>query len=85
MNKTLLLAGIAVAAASKAVILKSILIDMPAYQKCLSGASSATDMTIPVCGTDPFFYFIFGWFITIGGFILIVFGLRMPATRSISR
>jgi hypothetical protein len=79
MNKALVLAGVAVVAISKAIILKSILVDVPAYQRCLSGGVAQ------VCGTDPFTYFIIGWFVTVGGFVLLVFGLRMPAARSISR
>lgn len=79
MNKALVLAGVAAVAISKAIILKSILVDVPAYQRCLSGGVAQA------CGTDPFTYFIIGWFVTVGGFVLLVFGLRMPAARSISR
>ncbi|MEP0825879.1 MAG: hypothetical protein HRF40_10365 [Nitrososphaera sp.] len=81
MNKGLVLAGIAVVVISKVLILRSILVDSPAYQKCLSASGVAQ-----ACGTDPFTYFIVGWFVTVGGFVLLVFGLRMPTTRrSISR
>jgi hypothetical protein len=84
MNKTLVLAGIAVVAISKIIVLKSILVDSPVYQRCVSDES--TSVAQAVCGTDPFVYFILGWFVTVGGFILLVFGLKMPATRrSISR
>ena len=79
MNKALVFAGIAVVTMSKVIVLKSILVDSPAYQRCLSEGPAS------LCGTDPFTYFILGWFVTIGGFILLIFGLRMPATRSISR
>jgi hypothetical protein len=84
MNKTLVFAGIAVAVISKVIVLKSILIDSPVYQRCVSDGSS---VVAQVCGTDPFIYFILGWFVTVGGFILLIFGLRMPPTtrRSISR
>jgi hypothetical protein len=83
MNKALVFAGIAIAVISKAIVLKSILIDSPVYQRCVSDGSS---VVAQVCGTDPFVYFIIGWFVTVGGFILLMFGLRMPATtRSISR
>lgn len=78
MNKALLLAGIAIVAASKAMILKSILLDSPAYQKCMSETPVGVAQ---MCGTDPFLYFILGWLVTAGGFILVVFGLRMPATK----
>jgi hypothetical protein len=81
MNKALVFAGIAIVALSKVVVLKSILVDSSAYQRCVSDGQSVAQ----VCGTDPFAYFIFGWFVTVAGFILIVFGLKMPATRSISR
>ncbi len=82
MNKALVFAGIAVAVISKVIVLKSILIDSPAYQRCMSDGSSVAQ----VCGTDPFVYFIFGWFVTVDGFILLIFGVRMPTTRrSISR
>lgn len=78
MNKALVFAGIAIVTISKVIILKSILVDSPAYQGCLSAVAQG-------CGTDPFAYFILGWFVTVGGFVLLVFGLKMPAARSISR
>jgi hypothetical protein len=82
MNKALVFAGIAVVAISKVIVLKSILVDSPVYQRCISDAPSVAQ----ACGTDPFVYFILGWFVTVGGFILLVFGIKMPATRrSISR
>ena len=83
MNKALVFAGIAIVVISKVIVLKSILMDSPVYQRCVSDGSSIAQ----VCGgTDPFVYFILGWFITVGGFILLIFGLRMPTTRrSISR
>jgi hypothetical protein len=85
MNKAFVFAGIAVVAISKIIVLKSILIDSPVYQRCISDES--TSVAQAVCGgTDPFVYFFLGWFVTVGGFILLVFGLKMPATRrSISR
>lgn len=79
MNKALVLAGIAVVAVSKVIVLKSILVDSPAYQRCVSEGPAS------LCVTDPFTYFILGWFVTVGGFVLLIFGLRMSATRSISR
>ena len=82
MNKILVFVGIAVAVISKAIVLKSILVDMPAYQRCISGSPASLGQS---CGNDPFVYFILGWVVTIGGFILLVFGLKMPATTSISR
>jgi hypothetical protein len=83
MNRTLLFVGIAIVVVSKVIILKSILVDSPVYQRCLSDGSSAVAQA--ACGTDPFVYFILGWFVTVGGFVLVVFGLKMPAARSISR
>ncbi len=82
MNKVLIFAGIALVVVSKAIVIKSMLVDLPVYQKCLSDAPIRLAQT---CGTDPFLYFVLGWFVTVGGFILVVFGLKMPATRSISR
>jgi hypothetical protein len=83
MSKTLVFAGIAIVVISKVIVLKSILFDLPAYERCMSGGPTLAH----VCGMDPFVYFILGWFITAGGFILVIFGLKMPATtrRSISR
>lgn len=81
MNKALVFAGIAVVAISKFIVLKSILIDSPAYQRCVSDAPALAQ----ACGTDPFAYFILGWFVTVAGFVLLVFGLKMPATRSVLR
>jgi hypothetical protein len=82
MKKALTFAGIAVVVISKVIVLKSMLIDLPAYQRCLSDGNISLAQS---CGTDPLVYFILGWFVTIAGFILVVFGLKMPATRSISR
>ena len=85
MNKALVLAGIAVVAVSKIIVLMSTLFDSPAYQRCMSDESRSVDQAVCV-GTDPIVYFILGWFMRVGGFILLVFGLKMPATRrSISR
>ncbi|MDQ3968079.1 MAG: hypothetical protein M3275_06755 [Thermoproteota archaeon] len=82
MNKALVFAGIAVVAISKVIVLKSILVDSSAYQRCVSNGHASLAQS---CGTDPFVYFILGWFVTVGGFILLVFGLKMPAARSIWR
>jgi hypothetical protein len=82
MNKVLVFAGIAVVVISKVIILKSMLVDLSAYQGCLSDGPIRLAQA---CGTDPFVYFILGWLVTVGGFILVIFGLKMPATRSISR
>ena len=83
MNKALVFAGIAVVVISKVLVLKSILIDSPVYQRCVSDGSSGVAQ---VCGIDPFVYFLLGWLVTVGGFILLIFGLRMPTTRrTISR
>ncbi len=83
MNKAFVFAGIAIVVISKVIVLKSILVDSPVYQRCVSDGSTVVQAA---CGTDPFVYFILGWFVTVGGFVLIVFGLKMPATRrSISR
>jgi hypothetical protein len=81
MNKVLVFAGIGVVAISKVIVLKSILVDSPAYQRCLSDSTTV----IKACGIDPFAYFILGWFVTVAGFVLLIFGLKMPATRNISR
>ncbi len=82
MNKALVFAGIAVVVISKVIVLKSALVDLSAYQRCISDEHVSFAQS---CGTDPFVYFVLGWFVTVGGFILLVFGLKMPATRSISR
>jgi hypothetical protein len=69
----------------KNFVLKSILVDSPLYQRCVSDESASVAQAV-YGGTDPFVYFIIGWFVTVGGFILLVFGLKMPATRrNISR
>jgi hypothetical protein len=82
MNQALVFAGIAVVAISKVIVLKSILVDSSAYQRCVSNGHASLTQS---CGTDPFLYFILGWFVTVGGFTLLVFGLKMPAARSIRR
>ena len=63
MNKALVFAAIAVVAISKVFVLKSVLVDLSAYQRCVSDGSVSLAKS---CGTDPF-------------------GLKMPATTSISR
>ncbi len=85
MNRVLVFAGIAVVAISKIIVLKSIIVDSLVYQRCVADESASVAQA--VCGgTDLFVYFIIGWFITVGGFILLVFGLKMLATRrNISR
>ncbi len=55
MNKALVFAAIAVAVISKVIVLKSILIDSPVYQRCVSDGSSSV---AEACGIDPFVYFI---------------------------
>ena len=82
MKNTLVIAGIGIAVMSKVIVLKSILIDVPIYQRCVSEGPTVAN----ACGMDPFIYFIIGWFVTVAGLILIVFGLRLPgAARRISR
>jgi hypothetical protein len=82
MNKSLLLAGIALVVVSKAIVLKSILVDLSAYQRCQASLPISSPNS---CGTDPLLYFILGWSVTAVGFILLVIGLRMPSVRTISR
>ena len=60
-------AGIAVVAISKVILLKSILIDSSVYQICMSNGHASLAQS---CGTDPFVYFILGWFVTVGGLYL---------------
>jgi hypothetical protein len=81
MNNLFVFVGIAVVVISKAIVLKSILVDLSPYQRCISDGQVSVAQS---CGADPFIYFIVGWFFTVGGFILLVFGLKMPATRSVS-
>ena len=82
MNKTRILVGIAVVVISKGIVIKSILVDSSAYQRCVSDVAVSLAHS---CGTDPFIYFILGWLVTVSGFVLLVLGLKMPATRTISR
>ncbi len=79
MNRILVLIGIAVIAISKGIVLKSILVDSSVYQRCVS--EEALSLTYS-CGTDPFTYFILGWFVTVGGFVLLILGLKMPSTTT---
>ena len=75
MNKALVVIGIAVVALSKAILLKSVLIDAPAYGRCLNEAPAQ------MCGTDPFVYFIVAWSVTAAGAILLIFGLKASKVR----
>lgn len=78
MNKILLIAGVVIVAFSKAVIVKSILVDQPLYEKCLSGEPFNSGASIPVlaCGSDPFTYFILGWITTAVGAAVLILGIR---------
>ncbi len=76
MNKALVFGGIAAVVVSKFIVLKSILIDLPAYERCMSADGGLT--VAHACGIDPIVYFILGWLATAGGFILVIFGLKMP-------
>jgi len=60
-------------AVAKATILKSILVDQPAYERCLSGLMNPGSAP---CGTDPIVYFMVGWIITAAGAIVLIYGLR---------
>jgi len=73
LNKTLVIAGIAIVAVSKAIIIKSILVDQPAYERCLS---SSPNPSIALCGTDPLIYFMISWMITEAGAMVLIYGLR---------
>ncbi len=79
MNKQFIIAGIVVSAISKVIVLKSILVDMPAYEECISRPA------FDACGIDPLIYFMIGWAVTAGGFVLIILGFKMPAVRKIPR
>jgi hypothetical protein len=50
MNKTLVFGGIAVVIISKVIVLKSILVDSPEYQRCVSDGPSlySTGLVYPV-------------------------------------
>lgn len=58
---------------AKATILKSILVDQPAYERCLSGS---VNPGAAACGTDPLVYFMIGGIITAGGAIVLIYGLK---------
>jgi len=73
MNKVLIIAGIAIVAIAKATILKSILVDQPGYERCLSGS---VNPGAAACGTDPLVYFMIGWIVTAVGAIVLIYGLR---------
>jgi hypothetical protein len=84
MNKIVVLIALSVIVISKGIVLKSILIDSPAYRSCISEEPLSSNVAYP-CGTDPFIYFIIGWFITVGGFVFLIVGLRMHSLSAISR
>ena len=78
LNKLFIIIGLAVVAASKIVILKSTLIDIPAYEQCVDSLAS-------MCGVEPLTYVAIGWVAAIGGFAVFILGLKMPAAGRISR
>lgn len=71
----MIIAGIAIVAVAKVTIIKSILIDQPAYEQCLSSSLALG------CGTDPFTYFMMGWIITAVGAIVLIYGLRASQAK----
>ena len=75
LNKIMVIAGIAIVAIAKAIILKFALIDQPSYERCLSAISNIPSPTL-ACGPDPFTYFIMGWIIVAAGAVILIFGLK---------
>ena len=77
MNKIIIIAGIVIVSIAKITVIKSILIDQPGYEWCLSGPLALAS------GTDPLNYFMIGWIITAVGAIVLIYGLR--TSQRISR
>ena len=73
--------GIAIIALAKAITLKFILIDQPAYEKCLSSLSNLPTPAL-ACGTDPFSYFLIGWVIIGAGALVLILGLKADDLRT---
>jgi hypothetical protein len=91
LNKVLIIAGIVVLAIAKAIIIKSALIDQPAYERCLSssagGIASNFNTIVPAgaCGTDPINYFIIAWIVVAAGGVLLIYGLKAASPRKVWR
>lgn len=73
--------GIAVLAVAKAIIVKFMLFDQPAYEKCISSLSNLPTPAL-ACGTDPVIYFIIGWVIVAAGGLTLIFGLKADDIRT---
>jgi hypothetical protein len=83
MNKILVMAVIVIVVASKAIVLKSILIDASKYERCVNGLPFDNSDSTQVCGIDPFAYFIIGWFVTVAGFIVLIYVLKTNSIKKI--
>ena len=81
LNKIIVIAGIAIVAIAKAIILKFALADQPSYEKCLSSISNMRSPTL-ACGADPFAYFIMGWVIVAAGAVILIFGLKIEDSKT---
>ncbi|WP_415282321.1 hypothetical protein [Candidatus Nitrososphaera sp. FF02] len=78
MNKMFIVIGLAIIGVAKVIILKSTLVDIPAYERCVDSLSS-------MCGVEPLTYVAIGWAAAIGGFVIFILGLKMPTAGRISR
>lgn len=85
MNKILVVAGIIIVAVAKVLILKFVLFDLPAYDRCLAYSSSLpAGSSAPGCAGVSFIPFIVGWILVAAGAGILIYGLKadsIPKSR----
>ena len=81
LNRIIVIVGIAIVANAKAIMLKFVLIDQPAYERCLSSMSSMPSPSL-ACGADPFIFFITSWIIVAAGAVILIFGLKVEDRKT---
>jgi hypothetical protein len=85
MNKILVVAGIIIVAVAKVVILKFVLFDLPAYDRCLAyGSSLLPGSSAPGCAEVSIIPFVVGWILVAAGAGVLIYGLKadsIPKSR----
>jgi hypothetical protein len=87
LRRSIVLAGIAIVAIAKILIVKYLFFDQPAYEKCLAGNSppgTISGQLLVSCGQDPILTLIIGWVVVAVGAVVLIMGLRadsIPRSR----
>ena len=85
MNKKLVAAGIILIAVAKIIILKYVLFDLPAHDRCIAFTSSLPPGSGgPGCSEVSIIPFVAGWILVAAGAGILIYGLKadsIPKSR----